>query len=170
MKNKSSIGNENRIHLVNIQLAIFDFDDTLALHKDPAYSYDKKPDYYIQAYSSPEIFYETIEPCDVNNEIKKVIIRCRDNGIPMFCCSAMKFSLHAKTKQNFINNHYGNDIGFIIASTQENKDDVLETMAKAKRIERSRILFIDDDMENIKRIREKGFSAIHVSEVSTIET
>ena len=57
------------INLDNIKIVIFDFDDTLAIHKDKDYlkhrneSEEKRLDYYLNAYQNPEIFYKKIEPC-----------------------------------------------------------------------------------------------------------
>ena len=51
------------IYLNKIKVAVFDFDDTLAIHKDKNYIQRRKGsnDYYIQAYLHPDTFYETIE-------------------------------------------------------------------------------------------------------------
>ena len=60
------IGN---INLENIKVVIFDFDDTLAIHKDKDYlrhrreNEDKYLSYYLNAYKNPKAFYEDIEPC-----------------------------------------------------------------------------------------------------------
>lgn len=57
-----------KISLNNIKVAIFDFDDTLAIHKDVDYlkhrneNEEKLLNYYLNAYLNPEKFYEIIEP------------------------------------------------------------------------------------------------------------
>ena len=61
-----------KINLSNIKVAIFDFDDTLAIHKDKDYqkhrneSEEKLQNYYLNAYLVPEKFYEIIEPCNMS--------------------------------------------------------------------------------------------------------
>ena len=53
-----------KISLKNIKVAIFDFDDTLAIHKDVDYqkhrneNEEKLLNYYLNAYLNPEKFYE----------------------------------------------------------------------------------------------------------------
>ena len=46
------------IYLNKIKVAVFDFDDTLAIHKDKNYIQRRKGsnDYYIQAYLHPDTF------------------------------------------------------------------------------------------------------------------
>lgn len=57
------------INLDNIKVVIFDFDDTLAIHKDNDFSIhrreneEKRLGYYLNAYQNPDTFYEDIEPC-----------------------------------------------------------------------------------------------------------
>lgn len=68
-----------RISLNNIKVAIFDFDDTLAIHKDVDYqkhrneNKEKLLNYYLNAYLNPEKFYDTIEPCNTSESIIKLI-------------------------------------------------------------------------------------------------
>ena len=115
--------------LNKIKAVVFDFDDTLAVHKDRDYVAHRKDDYFIKAYQNPEIFYDEIEPCEPNHDCKSVIGYCRLNGIPMYVLSGMRFTLHMEAKKAFINKHYcsnDDDIEFIAAASQERKDDVLE--------------------------------------------
>ena len=59
----------DNIDLNNIKVAIFDFDDTLAIHKDKDFikyrseSEESFSNWYYNAYKNPNIFYEEIEPC-----------------------------------------------------------------------------------------------------------
>ena len=61
---------KNNLNLENIKVVIFDFDGTLAIHKDKDFvkhrneSEDKRLSYYSNAYQNPNSFYEKIEPCD----------------------------------------------------------------------------------------------------------
>lgn len=86
------------INLDNIKIVIFDFDDTLAIHKDKDYlkhrneSEEKRLDYYLNAYQNPEIFYEKIEPCVKSKILSNLINELRSKNIKMYCLSGMKFS------------------------------------------------------------------------------
>lgn len=107
--------------LANIKVAIFDFDDTLAIHKDVDYlkhrneSEEKLLNYYLNAYLNPNSFYELIEPCDMSESIFKLINILRKNNVKLYCVSGMKFSFHLKAKEYFIHKYYGNDIEVISA-------------------------------------------------------
>lgn len=64
-----------KINLNNIKVAIFDFDDTLAIHKDIKYiehrneSEEKLLSYFLEAYLNPKSFYEEIEFCEKSDII-----------------------------------------------------------------------------------------------------
>ena len=106
----------NNLNIDNIQVVIFDFDDTLAIHKDKDYlkhrneSEDKRLDYYLNAYKNTDTFYEDIEPCYKSEILYNLVKYLRNKSIKMYCLSGMKFSFHFKAKQNFIYKHYGDDI------------------------------------------------------------
>ena len=138
------------INLNNIKVVIFDFDDTLAIHKDKDFckhrreSEDKYLGYYLNAYKNPDIFYEDIEPCIRSEILYNFIIKLRNKKIKMYCLSGMKFSFHLKAKQSFINKHYGEDIEVISNSSQELKLKGVKIIQKINNCNLDEILFIDD--------------------------
>ena len=75
------------INLENIKVVIFDFDDTLAIHKDKEFcehrreSEDKYLSYYLNAYKNPDTFYEDIEPCIKSEVLYKLILKLRSKSI-----------------------------------------------------------------------------------------
>lgn len=76
-----------KINLNNIKVAIFDFDDTLAIHKDKDYIKHRNENeenllnYYLNAYLNPNSFYESIEPCNMSKSIFKLINILRKNNV-----------------------------------------------------------------------------------------
>ena len=123
-------------NLTNIKVAIFDFDNTLAIHKDVDYikhrneNEDKLLNYYLNAYLKHENFYEIIEPCDISEEIFKLINILRKNNVKLYCVSGMKFSFHLKAKEYFVHKYYGNDIEVISTRNQELKIDATKIISK----------------------------------------
>ena len=99
----------NNLNLDNIKVVIFDFDGTLAIHKDIDFvkhrnkSENMRLNYYSNAYQNPDDFYINIEPCDRSEVLYDLIEKLRNKNIKMYCLSGMKFSFHFKAKQNFIN-------------------------------------------------------------------
>ncbi len=99
---------KQKIDLKKVKVAIFDFDDTLAIHKNSNYindrneSEEKLSNYYLKAYLNPETFYENIEQCIASTAMKNLIDCFRNNNVKMYCVSGMKFSFHLKAKEYFV--------------------------------------------------------------------
>ena len=159
------------INLENIKVVIFDFDDTLAIHKDKDYcnhrkeNEDKYLDYYLNAYKNPNNFYEDIEPCVKSEILYKFINNLRNKNIKMYCLSGMIFSFHLKAKQNFINKHYGNDIEVISVSKQELKLDAIKIIQRINNCNLEEILFIDDREDVIKLLNDNKIKSILVKDI-----
>ncbi len=149
-----------------IKVVIFDFDDTLAIHKDKNYikrrnqNKDNLLNYYLNAYLNPESFYEIIEPCFPEESLQKFIKICEAKDIKMYCVSGMKFSFHLKAKQYFVQKYYSNNIEVLSAGSQELKCDAVEIIRRINDCKLSEILFIDDMKENIIRFNHMGIYAL----------
>lgn len=146
------------IDLSNIKVAIFDFDETLAIHKDKDKDYLKHRNeteenlikYYLNAYLNPEIFYETIEPCSISKKIQELIKKL-EKRCKIYCVSGMKFSFHLKAKEHFVHKYYSNDIEVISTRTQELKCEAVKILKRINNCKLNEILFVDDIEENIVR-------------------
>ena len=156
--------------LKTIKLVVFDFDDTLAKHADSLYTEHRGngDKYFMQAHQAPDTFYDDIEVCHPDSSLKNIVGYCRLNNIPMYCISKMRFSLHMEAKKQFVKKHYGDDIEFVMASSQEMKNDVLRILCKEHNVEPYEVLFIDDFKENVQRAKEAGYKAILPEKAATI--
>ena len=160
-----------RTELNNIKVAIFDFDDTLAIHKDKDYlkhrneNEEKLLNYYLNAYLNPESFYETIEPCIISEQILKLINTLKKNNVKIYCVSGMKFSFHLKAKEHFVHKYYSNDIEVISARNQELKIDAAKIISKINKCNLDEVLFVDDIEENIIRFKNVGIKALLPNEI-----
>ena len=163
-----------KISLSNIKVAIFDFDDTLAIHKDVDYlkhrneSEEKLLSYYLNAYLKPEKFYETIEPCDMSESIFRLIKILRKNNVKLYCVSGMKFSFHLKAKEYFVHKYYGNDIEVISTRNQELKIDASKIISKVNDCNLNEILFVDDIEKNVINFNKMGINAILPKDVESL--
>lgn len=163
-----------KINLSNIKVAIFDFDDTLAIHKDREYkehrneSEEKLRDYYLNAYLNPNSFYETIEPCDISETIYKLINILRENNVKIYCVSGMKFSFHLKAKQYFVHKYYGKDIEVISSKNQELKIEAAKIISKINNCNLDEILFVDDIEENIVNFNEIGINGLLPNDIDSL--
>lgn len=160
--------------LKNIKVAIFDFDDTLAIHKDKDYqkhrneSEEKLQNYYLDAYLVPEKFYEIIEQCNMSESILKLINILRKNNVKIFCVSGMKFSFHLRAKEYFVHKYYGNDIEVISTGNQQLKIDAAKIISKVNNCNLNEVLFVDDIEENIINFDKIGINALLPSDVDSL--
>lgn len=164
------------VNLGNIKVAIFDFDDTLAIHKDRDFlkhrseNEDTYLNFYLNAYLNPETFYENIEICDKSSSLYKIINILRNNGTKLYCLTGMKFSFHLKAKQNFIHKYYGNDIEVISCYPQERKVDAVKIIQKVNNCDLTEILFVDDIEDNVDKLNNLGVCALLIDEVDSLLT
>lgn len=162
----------NNLNLENIKVVIFDFDGTLAIHKDKDFvkhrneSEDKRLNYYSNAYQNPSNFYEKIEPCDRSVPLYHLMEKLRNKKIKMYCLSGMKFSFHFKAKQDFINKKYGKDIELISVGTQQLKLDGIKIIARANNCKLDEILFIEDLEDTVSYLKDNGVSVLNVKAIN----
>lgn len=161
----------NDINLNNLKVVIFDFDDTLAIHKDREFSKHRSEseenfiNFYLNAYMNPNYFYDEIEPCTRSETLYNLIKKLRNKNIKMYCLSAMKFSFHLKAKQSFINKHYGEDIEVISTSLQELKLKGVKIIQKINNCNLDEILFIDDRQDVIELLNQNRVKAVVVNDI-----
>ena len=152
------------VDLNNIKVSIFDFDETLAIHKDKDFtkhrseSEESFTNWYYNAYKNPNKFYDEIEPCTKSEILYNFINNLRNKKIKMYCLSGMKFS--------FLDKYYGNDIEVISTSEQELKLKGIRVLAKLNNCKLNEILFIDDNLDVIALLQKNGIKAIHVDNIS----
>ena len=162
---------ENNLNLDNIKVVIFDFDGTLAIHRDKDFvkhrneSEDKRLNYYSNAYQNPKYFFKKIEPCDRSEVLYNLIEELRNRNIKMYCLSGMKFSFHFKAKQDFINKQYGDDIELVSVGTQELKLDGIKIISKINDCNLDEILFIEDLEDTVSYLKNNGINAININDI-----
>ena len=162
----------DNVDLNNIKVAVFDFDETLAIHKDKDFtkhrseSEENFTNWYYNAYKNSDNFYEEIEPCTKSEILYDLINNLRKENIKMYCLSGMKFSFHLKAKQTFVNKYYGKDIEVISTSEQDLKLKGIRIIAKINNCKLDEILFVDDNLDVIALLEKNGIKAIHIDNIS----
>lgn len=162
---------KNNLNLDHIKVVIFDFDGTLAIHKDKDFvkhrneSEDKRLTYYSNAYQNPDNFYEEIEPCEKSEILYNFIEKLRNKNIKMYCLSGMKFSFHFRAKQDFIHKKYGNDIKLISVGTQQLKLDGIKIISKMNNCNLDEILFIEDLEDTVSYLKGNGVNVMNINEI-----
>ena len=159
------------INLDNIKLVIFDFDDTLAIHKNKDFAKNRDEseenfvNFYFNAYTNPALFYDEIEPCIRSESLYKFINDLKNRKIKMYCLSSMKFTFHLAAKQAFINKYYGEDIKIFSTSSQELKVKGVKILKKINNCSLDEVLFIDDKQDIIELLINNGIKAINVKNI-----
>ena len=162
---------KQKINLDYIKVAIFDFDDTLAIHKDKNFikhrneNEDSFINYYLNAYLNEDSFYETIEPCVMSDTLYKMISILKKNGAKVYCVTGMKFSFHLNAKKYFVHKHYFEDIEVISTRSQELKIEAVKIIRRINNCNLDEMLFVDDLEENIVRFKNMGIHALLPDEV-----
>lgn len=165
----------NKIDLNKIKVVIFDFDDTLAIHKNKDFAKNRDENeenfvnFYFNAYTNPDLFYDEIEPCIRSETLYNLINHLRNHNIKMYCLTGMKFTFHLKAKQSFVNKHYGNDIEVISSSTQELKLKGTKVLQRINNCNLDEILFIDDREDVVYFLNQNGIKAISVDDCALKE-
>lgn len=161
------------IDLSNIKLAVFDFDDTLAIHKDRDFmkkhfeaGEESKNNYYFNAYINPDCFYDNIEPCEKSEALYRLVTILREKGIKMYCISGMKFSFHLKAKQAFLDKYYGNGIEVISAASQELKLQGIKVLQKVNGCKLNEVMFVDDRQSVIDLLVSSGVKGILIDDIT----
>lgn len=160
-----------KLDLDNIKVAIFDFDDTLAIHKNKEYKQhrneneDNLLNYYLNAYLNPKSFYETIEPCYISKSKKNLINILEMKGIKIYCVSGMRFSFDFQAKEYFVHKYYSNNIEVISTGSQGVKKDAVKIIQRIHKCNLNEILFVDDFKENIIEFNKMGICAFLPEEI-----
>lgn len=158
----------DELHLDRIKVAIFDFDETLALHKDKEYTKHRGATeesfakFFIAAYTQPDGFYDHVEPCTVNEPLRLLIEKLRERGAKLYCLSGMKYSFHFEAKRAFVKAHYGEDIEMLFAASQEKKLECAKVLAKMNDCRLDEVLFVDDRQDVVELMEQNGILAIQI--------
>lgn len=161
----------NDINLNNIKVAIFDFDETLAIHKDKDFVEHRSEteenfvNFFANAYINPDSFYDDIEPCTKSQTLYNLINDLRSRGVKMYCLTVMKSSFHLKAKQSFVNKYYGEDIEVISEASHELKLKGVKIIQKINNCNLDEILFIDDRKCIIDLLTQNGIKGILVDNI-----
>lgn len=147
----------------DIKLAIFDFDNTLAIYdmQEPhpdEYTGDSI-EWYKEALLNPERFYEEYDPRKTSDKLQEIIACLRENGAKMFCVSHMQNTLNFTAKQSYVQNHYGSDIDLIATCSAEQKVEVVRILCRAFDCQPNEVIVFDDLQETVETMLQHGYNA-----------
>lgn len=150
------------INLDNTELVLFDFDDTLCIHRNHKDTEEGEHKYNVNILRHGEF---TWKDCDISIHMKKFMQKCNEKDIRMGLISATMSYLHSQAKHDWVLENYEIDLENYCVGTFEGKLKMMLAISDAYSIQRERILIVDDLYENLGRAANNGFSACTPMEV-----
>ena len=141
------------LNIDNVKLVLFDFDDTLCIHKKTN-NYDKKT-YNVEMINGNISYWEHCNST-INKQMKTFMNECASKGIEMGLISAVDFACSADNKIKWASEKYGHILKNYCTGSTEAKKRMIGALMDAKRLNPNQILFIDDLYSNINDAVELG--------------
>ena len=141
--------------LENLEMVLFDFDDTLCIHSHRSDSYEELMEYLSYIHSG-ETFPKSWNKSKPNLQLK---------NIPMGLISGVRDCKTAERKIKWVKENYGYLLENYCVSSQEQKIIELKVLAKVNRLHENQIAIIDDLYPNLEKAESEGFVALSPMQV-----
>lgn len=157
----------------NIKIAFFDFDDTLAIHRDKFYVERRakygENEYFKNAYLYPNRFYDDIAACYVPEETLNLVAWLNAKDVKLYCLTGMRMSLHISAKEAFLKKHYGAfNFELVAAKDQQTKLDVIKILREIHDCGYNEILFVDDVQDNLDIATDLGIIVLNAKDIRSL--
>jgi hypothetical protein len=150
--------------LENLEMVLFDFDDTLCIHSHRSDSYEELMEYLSYIHSG-ETFPKSWNKSKPNLQLKKFMDYLADKNIPMGLISGVRDCKTAERKIKWVKENYGYLLENYCVSSQEQKIIELKVLAKVNRLHEKQIAIIDDLYPNLEKAESEGFVALSPMQV-----
>lgn len=151
------------IKLEEVKVALFDFDDTLCIHKNHASSTEKQHRLHHASIVRKEL--SMYSECTTSKHLKAFMLECKEKGVKLGLISATPSFAFSQVKHDWVLQKYGIDLENYCVGTFEAKLDVMIAISDAYKIPRSSILLVDDYFRNNKMSADAGFMVCTPMEV-----
>ena len=145
--------------LENLEMVLFDFDDTLAVHSQGHRISDHLMEYLSYIHSG-ETFPKSWNKSKPNLQLKKFMDYLAYKNIPMGLISGVRDCKTAERKIKWVKENYGYLLENYCVSSQEQKIIELKVLAKVNRLHENQIAIIDDLYPNLEKAESEGFVAL----------
>ena len=150
--------------LENLEMVLFDFDDTLCIHSHRSDSYEELMEYLSYIHSG-ETFPKSWNKSKPNLQLKKFMDYLAYKNIPMGLISGVRDCKSAEIKIKWVKENYGYLLENYCVSSQEQKIIELKVLAKVNRLHENQIAIIDDLYPNLEKAESEGFIALSPMQV-----
>lgn len=151
------------INFEKLKIALFDFDDTLAVHS-----------IHVTESVEDRLQYNTLvlqkdlnawSGCMPNDHLKSFILKCQKNGIRIGLISVTTSYPHMVMKQRWVEQNYGMVLENYCVCSAAEKVHMLEAISKAFRFNLNEILIVDDLWSTLESAADAGFQSASPIEV-----
>ena len=150
--------------LENLEMVLFDFDDTLCIHNHRSDAYEEMMEYLSYIHSG-ETFPKSWNKAKPNLQLKKFMDYLAYKNIPMGLISGVRDCKTAERKIKWVKENYGYLLENYCVSSQEQKIIELKVLAKVNRLHENQIAIIDDLYPNLEKAESEGFVALSPMQV-----
>ena len=150
--------------LENLEMVLFDFDDTLCIHSHRSDSYEELMEYLSYIHSG-ETFPKSWNKSKPNLQLKKFMDYLACKNISMGLISGVHDCKAAERKIEWVKENYGYSLENYCVSSQEQKMIELSTIAEVNGFHESQIALVDDYYENLGNAEKMGFTTFSPMEI-----
>lgn len=129
------------MEISKIRYALFDFDDTLCIHKSHYEDEHAQRCWYSNVLKKSEDLYPT---CITSPHMKTFMDVLYENSIKLGLISAVSFVATSELKIAWVEKHYGHYLQNHCVGSTDAKVDMLIAIADTYGLQRSEILIVDD--------------------------
>lgn len=147
------------VNLDNLQVVVFDFDDTLCIHKRR--DNDNEREYNKDIFAGKDIWKES----SISTHIKEFMQECDSKGIKMGLISATTSFQHMLRKHEWVLKSYEYNLENYCVGNADDKLNVLIAISDSMGIDRSSILIVDDRYTTLHQCDMAGFMAASPMEI-----
>ncbi|MBQ2882602.1 MAG: hypothetical protein IJE43_02345 [Alphaproteobacteria bacterium] len=158
------------INFNEIQVALFDFDDTLCIHKHIGVNRRTKKEWYEATFERDEDWYMDKTLCTYSPCLKYLLEKLNNSGTQ---CYGLTWSFSNglyNARMKFVNHYYPNMLSDIfIVNSREAKVEFAKRLCETYGFSESNVLIVEDHPDTQMEFREAGMQALSMSEVCNHE-
>lgn len=148
------------IDLSKVKVVLYDFDDTLCIHKNHQ-CFDAN------TYNTDILLYgpETFKMCKPNSAMKEFMNLCKSKNIRQGLASHVLSVKHADAKNKWVKKEYGIELEDYCVGHAEGKVEMMNAIHSAYGYSKDEILIIDDLYPTLEKAANEGFQACTPMEI-----
>lgn len=151
------------INFDRIKLALFDFDDTLAVHTEHGWNKGIAKRQLVAAAAGKLYEASTLR---VSYDLKTFVALCKEHDVELGLISASGFAPRVEQKMKWVEEHYGVRMQNYCVGSVAEKPDAIEAIRQAKRFCSDEILLVDDYYKVLSDVTKVGIQVVSPAEVS----